>query len=182
MAMQLIVLSDRQLASTAEWQDAISAEGFPLRLSGETPLELVEGFLPARLGEEAAGFECGHRDADAVISECAGVEFGHGWRYALSFRWPGLDALHETVAVFMASAAYAMATGGVILDRGAGTIFSPQRAAEIAREFETDIPMVQEILRRVAEGHKAPPSGGTSHADADEPTHVVTGRWLNRPK
>jgi hypothetical protein len=176
--VHLIVLSDRQLASIAEWQDAILAEGFSLRLPNEAPLEVLDGFLAARLGEKPAGFGCGHRDADAVMSECPGVQFGHDWRYALSFRWPGLNALHETIAVFIASAAYGKATGGIVLDRGAATLFSPQRAAEIAREFEADLPLAQEILRLVAEGPKTHLAGDRD----DEPVYTVAARWLNPPK
>jgi len=70
----------------------------------------------------------------------------------------------------------------MVLDCVGGKLVTPQHIAEIAREFETDIPLVQEILHRVAEGPQAPASGDPSHAGADEQTHVVTGRWLNRPK
>lgn len=43
MSMELFVLSDRRLASIAEWQRAINAESFPLRLSPETPFEELDG-------------------------------------------------------------------------------------------------------------------------------------------
>jgi hypothetical protein len=178
MAMQLIVLSDRQIASIAEWQDAISAEGLSLRLPKETPLEAFGGFLAAQLGEKPAGFECGHRDADAVMSECPGIQFGHDWRYAFSFRWPGLNALRETIAVFIASAAYGKATAGIVLDREAATLFSPQRAAEIAREFEADLPLAEEVFRLAAEAAKTDLAGGRG----DEPIYTVTARWLNPPE
>ena len=49
MAMEFFVLSDRRLASIAEWQQAITAEGFQLLLSTETPFEALNGFLPAQL-------------------------------------------------------------------------------------------------------------------------------------
>jgi hypothetical protein len=179
--MELFVLSDRQLASIAEWQRAISAESFPLQLFGETPLAAQRGLLPARLGGNPTGFECAQMDADDLMAKYREVDFGHRWRHAFSVRWDGAD-LYQNPAALMASAAYAKATGGMVLDCVAKKLVTPQHTAKIAREFEADIPVVQEILRRVAEGHKAPPSGGTSHTDADEPTHVVTGRWLNRPK
>jgi hypothetical protein len=60
MAMELYVLSDQRLSSIAEWQQAIDAEGFALQLSRETPLDAVDGFLPAQLNREPTGFECNH--------------------------------------------------------------------------------------------------------------------------
>ena len=43
MAMELYVFSDRRLASIAEWQRAINAERFSLRLLTETPFEELDG-------------------------------------------------------------------------------------------------------------------------------------------
>jgi len=37
MSMQICVFSDRTLGSIAEWQQAIDAEGFRLRLSDDVP-------------------------------------------------------------------------------------------------------------------------------------------------
>jgi hypothetical protein len=54
---QIFVLSDRRLGAIAEWQQAIDAEGFDLRL-----FEDLSGHLPAHRGEQHAGFECGHWD------------------------------------------------------------------------------------------------------------------------
>ena len=39
MAMELFVLSDERLNSVAEWQAAIDAEGYPLRLDANKPME-----------------------------------------------------------------------------------------------------------------------------------------------
>ena len=179
--MELFVLSDRRFASLVEWQRAISAEGFPLQLLSHTELATLHGSLPARLGVIPTGFEFAHVDADDLMGKYSGINFGQRWRYASSFRWDGAD-LYQNPAALMASAAYARGTDGMVLDCVGGNLVTPQHIAEMAREFETDIPLVQEILRRVAERHEAPPSGDPSHSGADEPTHVVTGRWLNRPK
>src|SRR3972149_3206037 len=75
MAMELYVLSDRRLASIGEWQQAIDAEGFALRLSDETPLDAVDGFLPAQVNGKSAGFECNHWAAGELMTEAAGIEF-----------------------------------------------------------------------------------------------------------
>jgi hypothetical protein len=45
MAMELFVLSDKQLNSVVEWQAAIDGEGYPLRLAGNMPIESLKGFL-----------------------------------------------------------------------------------------------------------------------------------------
>ena len=58
MAMELFVLSDELLNSTADWQAAIDGEGYPLRLDGIKPIESLQGFLPARLRDTKTGFEC----------------------------------------------------------------------------------------------------------------------------
>jgi hypothetical protein len=58
MAMELFVLSDKQLISVAEWQAAIDAEGYPLRLDGNKPTESLKGFLTALLRDKKTGFEC----------------------------------------------------------------------------------------------------------------------------
>lgn len=51
----------------------------------------------------------------------------------------------------MAGSAYAKATGGIVFDCEEGKIISPERAGEIAREIERDIPMIEEMVRRVSE-------------------------------
>jgi hypothetical protein len=176
--MELFVLSDRQLSSLAEWQRAISAEGFPLQLLSHTQPATLHGLLPARLGVNPTGFEFAPVDADDVVEKYSGIDFGHRWRHAFSFRWDGAD-LYQNPAALMASAAYPKATSGMVLDCVAKKLVMPEHAAEMAREFESQISMVQEILRGVAEGHRP---GATPRTNADEPTHVVTGRWLNRSK
>lgn len=44
MSMELRLFSDRRLVIVGEWQDAIVAEHFPLRLSAATSLGEIEGF------------------------------------------------------------------------------------------------------------------------------------------
>jgi hypothetical protein len=45
MAMELFVLSDALLNSTADWQSAIDREGYPLRLDGNKQIEGLQGFF-----------------------------------------------------------------------------------------------------------------------------------------
>src|SRR5712691_386475 len=89
MAMELLVLSDRRLGTIAEWQRAIDAEKFTLRLSAETPFEELDGFLPAQFGDNETGFECAHWDARALIAESSQFDFRPpmGVRFGLPLGW-----------------------------------------------------------------------------------------------
>src|ERR1700738_1222614 len=128
--MELFVLSDRQLASIAEWQQAIAAEGFGLVMSTQTPFNALDGFLPAELCERRTGFECAHRDPQVLVGKHAKVNFGHRWSYMLAFRWDNRD-IFQIPAAYIASAAYASATNGMLFDGSAGRAISPQRALQI---------------------------------------------------
>ena len=121
MAMEFFVLSDRRLASIAEWQQAITAEGFQLLLSTETPFEAVNGFLPVRLGEkpadvectkaldvfasalgeQQAGFECSHCDPLDLINRHPEVDFGRRWSRVLRFRWDGHVVDRSTIVGYV---------------------------------------------------------------------------------
>jgi hypothetical protein len=148
MAMELFVLSDRKLASIDEWQQAIDREGFPLRLSVETPLSDVNGFLPAALRGAQTGFECDHWDAGSLITYYADVDFGHNWNYALAFRWRGSD-VDEMQAAWMAGAAYARATDGVVFDLESGQVMTPPAAAQVCSDIVRDLPLMDEALQTI---------------------------------
>jgi len=47
MSIEIFVLSDRRLGTIEEWQKAIDAEGFDLRLDVSRPIEDLSGYLPA---------------------------------------------------------------------------------------------------------------------------------------
>jgi hypothetical protein len=160
MAMELYILSDRRLAS-AEWQRAIDAEGFSLRLSNGSDLDSVDGFLPAHLDGESTGFECSHWDADELLAglqtELTGAASTHAWKFALALRWVG-SRLDEGVAAYMAAAAYARAAGGVIFDCEEGRFIGPNEAKPTVRELQQLGPQVDEIVRRSLEQLKGPQS------------------------
>jgi hypothetical protein len=154
MSMELCLLSDRRLSSITEWQNAIEAEGFPLILSQATPFDQLSGGLAAMLGDKRTGFECDHWDASEVITEAPEVEFGHPWRFALAFRWLGMD-LEQGDAVLMAAAAYARATGGVILDYEGGRLLGPDDLKDILHESLRTRPLIEEAVRRIVESFKS---------------------------
>jgi hypothetical protein len=116
MSMEIHCLSDRQLNSMADWQHAIDAEGVALGLSTAHPFHSLKGFVPARSGEKESGFECYHDDAPELLVAYESVDFGHPWKFALSFRWGG--NLEACLAAYQAAAAYAKATGRVVFDPG----------------------------------------------------------------
>jgi hypothetical protein len=151
MSMEIFVLSDRKLASIAEWQHAIDQEGFDLKLDTPRPIEKLSGHLPAQRAGAHAGFECDHFEPTELLDqeELADVDFGHRWTQMLAFRFGG-DFL-ALWGAFVAAAAYARVTGGVVFDGESGEVLTPDKAAEIAREVERDLPKLEEIARNVAE-------------------------------
>jgi hypothetical protein len=138
MSIEMSVLSDRRLASTAEWQEAIDAEGFPLRLDPERALAEASGFFPAHFGEKLTGFECYHDDATEMMDDYPDIDFGRRWEHALGLRIIGDH--DELRAAFMAATAYARATNGVVWDGESGEVMLPDRAAEVARQIDRDTP------------------------------------------
>jgi hypothetical protein len=147
MSMEIHVLSDRRLASLVEWQRAIDAAGLALTLSTDASIEELRGFLPVRAGDAATGFECFHRDGAEVTKSYGTVDFGREWRHALEFYWQGFD---EGLTAYLAAAAYAKATDGVVFDPQDDVVMSPQRAFEVAEQMKADIPRAKAALEAIA--------------------------------
>src|SRR6187551_1192820 len=99
MSMEIEVFSNRRSPSTAEWQRAIDAEKFPLRLSADVVFKSVNGFFPTLLRAKPAGFECYHDDATAAMEELGQDSFNQRWRCALGLRWLGSN-LNELEAAW----------------------------------------------------------------------------------
>lgn len=146
--MELEVFSDRQLISTAEWQHAIDAEGFSLRLDADVRLEHVRGLFPAMLDEKRTGFECFRDDASEAMTDLGEANFGRRWRFALGFRWLG-SSMDELQAAWMAATAYAAAADGVVFDCEEGKVLTPQQAREAVRHIVRDIPAMEEVLEKI---------------------------------
>jgi hypothetical protein len=149
MSMEIHVLSERRLASMEEWQQAIDAEGFPLRLCDKAPFDALSGHLPVeRADQRDGGFECYH-DHIADILDCYDdVDFGGPWSFILSFRWGGDFA--ACASAWMAAAAYAKAVGGIVFDPQEDDLFSPQKALAMARDIDHDVPALEAEMRRWA--------------------------------
>ena len=109
---------------------------FALRLDTSRPFEELSGHLPAHRGEQHAGFECDHWEADEIIEGYGDVDFGHRWKENLAFRLGG-DSW-ALWGAYAAATAYARATGGVVFDPQAGEVMTPDRAAEVTRQVVPD--------------------------------------------
>lgn len=147
MSVQICVLADIRLGSILDWQHAIDAEGFPLRLSDDDP----NRNLVARLRDEETEIEYGVYDFKELQHTYKGKNFGRDWKYAVAFTWAS-DIVQE-IASWMAATAYARAVGGVVFDEQEGTILTPDESAEIARELARDRPEMEAALQNFARQH-----------------------------
>lgn len=133
MSMEIFVFSDRVLASMADWQAAIDAEGFPLRVANGQSFDSLNGFLPMQLDGRSVGCECGHVDAAEIMDDFADIEFGRRWRHGLALRFGGdIDAC---ICAYMAGTAYARVTEGCVLDGTESRLLTPREAANVVREL-----------------------------------------------
>ena len=145
MSMEICVLSDAQLGSIAEWQHAINVEGFPLRLSSDKPLANLAGFLPAHLNDKLSGFECHFIQLSDITSTYPEIEFGHAWKYAMALNWIG--NFNEMQAAWMAAAAYARATNGIVFDEEAGQLYDGAQATQAVQDMVREIPNLEAMIR-----------------------------------
>jgi hypothetical protein len=145
MSMEICVLSDVRLSSIAEWRRALDVEGFPLRLSYDKPLVQFSGFLPAYLNDKLTGFECHHIEPSEIVSTYPEIQFGHPWKYVITFIWIG--DFSEMQAAWMAVTAYARATAGVIFDEESGQLYAPPQAAQAVQDIVREIPKLEAMMR-----------------------------------
>jgi|SRR6185369_750509 len=148
MAMEMHVFSDRQLNSTAEWQRAVDQQGWPLKFSEEAVFDTARGFFPSKLKGEPTGFECYHDDAQKMMQSYGRDHFHNNWKYALGFRWRGNFA--ELQTAWIAAAAYARATSGVVFDPEAGRSYTPSQAERVIRDFVDHSADIEAVARQVA--------------------------------
>ena len=135
--MEIHVLSDERLPSIDAWQQAIDAERFDLKLDPEVEFDKASGFLPALLRGKQSGFESYHDDPRELMESYADVPYFKScpaWKHALSFRWGSLA--HEGASVFMAAAAYAKATDGVVYEPEEGKALTLDEVRQLVRDFE----------------------------------------------
>ena len=160
MSMELYVLSDLELTSIADWQAAIDAEGYPLKLDDRVQLQSHGGFLPMHLRGELTGFELDHFPADEVLpamrQDLPDVDLAHDWKFVLGFRWLGSKE-SELLAAWMAGTAYAQASGGVILDGEEGKIFVPVEGRKLVYDLEHPSPAALAAMEEIKRGRDQKP-------------------------
>jgi hypothetical protein len=145
MSMQICVLADSQIGPLSEWQKAINAEGFPLRLSDADSTRN----LGAQLRDEETSIEYGIYDFGELKDTYKHVNFGRDWKYVITFTWSSDFA--EEIAAWMAATAYARAISGIIFDEQEGKIFTPTESLEITRDIERRRPELEAALRNYVE-------------------------------
>ncbi len=144
--MQICVLSDLRLASTADWQDAINDEGFSLHLPESQPLaDRGGGNLFAQLRDETVEIDYTIVQFSELKDAYKNIEFGRDWKVVVEFTW--FAKLGEGAAAWMAATAYARATGGVVFDEQEGKLFTPADSLEIAKDIERSLPEMEAMLR-----------------------------------
>src|ERR1700686_2416451 len=143
MSMEICVFSDRILGSIAEWQQAIDAENFPLRLIDDAPLSAVNGILAGQLHDESTDFEFYPRYAEETMEFYGPAKFDREWKIVFAFIWGGLN-VNNGPGSWMAATAYARATSGVIYDEEDSKLYSPAAALDVARDLERFLPELKE--------------------------------------
>lgn len=147
MALEMYVLSSRQLRSIDEWQRAADDLQFPIKLSNEVEFHRVRGFLPVLWKGRSTGFECDHWSSADIAEVIAEHRIDPNLKYVLAFRWGG--DFNELVAALQAAAAYATATEGVVFDCEEGKVDSAIRTVQIARETEVALPQMEAALKEI---------------------------------
>lgn len=134
MSIEIYAFSDRQLGSIAEWQAAIDADLFDVKLDSSRLFADLSGFLPVQVDGRQSGFECDHFDATEMIEDLIGqgFEFNRPWKYLLAFRFGGDQ--YECTSASLAAASYVRATDGVLFDGEEGEFYPPQGVLEYARK------------------------------------------------
>lgn len=154
MSMELHVLSDRRLNSTAEWQRAINSSSYPVQLSAGIQFASINGFAPVAFNNVQTGFEFFHDNASKVMDFLGSKNFSRQYKYALGFRWRG-TSLDELQAAWMAATAYASATGGIVFDHEAGKALSLLEARAAVDQIVRNSPRLAEALNVIREEFEA---------------------------
>jgi hypothetical protein len=118
--IESIVLSNNKLFDIAQWQQAIDASLYSLELDTPIPFESLDGYISVKWKKTSSdrtpmktGFDCRHVPVDAAATGANFQRPSDTYLYALAIGWD--DDLLPKVSAWIAAAAYAAATGGVIL-------------------------------------------------------------------
>lgn len=149
MSIEISVLSNSRLSSFAEWQQAIDAEDFPLRLSTDAHVDEHGGTLKAYLRNKPTNVQYRVEDSHQLMKLHNELDFGHDWKYLISFPWIG--DFDEFDTAWMVATAYARATSGVVFDPQERKVFKPAEAVDVVRDMERTRPEAEAALRNHVE-------------------------------
>lgn len=133
MSMELhVLLSKSRLPDVGQWQAAIDALGFDVKLDPSLKVESDMGFLPAKFKGRDSGFEFNVSPASEITDTYSEFtnEFA-GREVSGNFRWGG--DLNEMACALVASAALAKLSDGVWFDPQEGACFDSSGAIEQAK-------------------------------------------------
>ena len=132
-----VLLSKSRLPDVRQWQAAIDALGFDVRLDPSLMVGSGGGFVPACFNGRDSGFEFDTSSAIDVLKVCPDFEreFG-GCDCSANFR-VGSD-LTELACAMIAAAALARLGEGVLFDPQEGACLGPTDAVEQARTIAAE--------------------------------------------
>lgn len=116
MSMELhVFLAKSRVPDFRQWQAAIDALGYDVKLDGSLAVDRVEGFVPVKLKGRTSGFELYLESGADLLKSYSNARAAVANRdVALSFRWGG--DLNEMVCVLVAAAALTQLADGVWYD------------------------------------------------------------------
>jgi hypothetical protein len=133
MSMELhVLLSKSRLPDVRQWQAAIDALGFDVKLDSSLKIGINTGFLPAKFMGRDSGFEFDISPASEIKETYS--EFADAFAerdVSGNFRWGG--DLNEMASALVASAALTKLSDGICFDPQEGACLDSASAVEQAK-------------------------------------------------
>jgi hypothetical protein len=109
----------------------------------------LSGYVPAKLGNDDAGFECDQARSAEIMAHYPDADFGHAWQFARVFR--SGPHLKSNIASWIGAAIFAKVTSGRVFDPREGKLYAPEEALSSLREVEREILQVDADLKKLKE-------------------------------
>jgi hypothetical protein len=144
MSVENIVICTRaRMPDAAQWQQAIAAAGFALRLPGAVDLLSFSGRLACHDGKTACGFEYFCDNLDQEWLQDLQVELPAGYDCVVCLATQ--SSYDDAIASAIAGAALAALTGGALLEGGEPPLIPGGKALAWAKETVNEL---RELKRR----------------------------------
>ncbi|XYD11282.1 hypothetical protein R1A27_13195 [Methylobacterium sp. NMS12] len=131
MSMEAYALCARAIPGVAEWQAAIDATGFDLKLDAVRMPPATQGHLPATWRRCEAGFECQIIPLSDLTDTYTEIDFGGPWTCVYAFYFATLPAC---AGAWMAVAACAAQSDGIVFDPQEGQLLTAEAAIRYAHD------------------------------------------------